>query len=363
MPEGLPTDRPLAAAESVVKTYPGGVRALDGADLRVEAGEIVGLIGANGSGKTTLLGILSGRVRPDAGRVSVAGFDPQSRDARSRTGFASQEQSLDPDMTGRETAAFFARLHGLPRGGLPGPAGLLEAFGMAERADARVSTYSGGMRQRLHLLLAFLHDPVLALLDEPANGIDPEGRETFWGFLRARAERGSGALLSLHDLAEAAVRCTRVAMMAAGRVRVVGTPADLIARHGAWLWRAELMTPSADPAALQARLTALPGGLRQLDLGPQSVSLWMADTGAGDDEILDILASAHCEVKAYHRQRPDLASVYRLAAGLAWEDDAGRKGQGGSTTGSRAGGGGRNGGGGGGGGRPGSRSGGGRRDG
>ena len=312
----MPVDRPLALAENLVKVYPGGVRALDGIDLRVEAGEIVGLIGANGSGKTSLLGVLAGRLLPDGGRATVAGAAPGSREARTRVGFASQEQALDPDMTGRETASLFSCLHGLPSH--PGPRldALLESFGLAGRSDHRVSAYSGGMRQRLHLLLAVLHEPDLLILDEPTNGLDPDGRQAFWKLLRNRSSQGYGALLSLHDLGEAAEHCSRLAMMAGGRIRAQGAPMDLIAGFGAWLWRAEFASGPGDPAAVRARLAGLPE-LRELDLDKESVSMWMAGAAVSDAEILGILSSMGCEVKAYHRQRPDLASAYRLAAGSA----------------------------------------------
>ena len=258
-------EEPPAGAEGLVKAYPGGTRALDGVDCRVGPGEIVGLLGANGSGKSTLLRVLAGHLRPDAGRAAVAGFDPASREARSRAGYASQDQALDPEMTGREIIAFFARLQGVPGFGAQRLASLLEAFGLAGRADHLVSAYSGGMRQRLHLLLAFLHDPALALLDEPTNGLDPEGREAFWKLLRARADQGAGILLSLHDLAEAAAQCTRVVMLGAGRVKAEGAPADLVAAHGAWLWRAAFGAPIGDVDGLRRSLARLPG-LREMDL-------------------------------------------------------------------------------------------------
>jgi ABC-2 type transport system ATP-binding protein len=359
MPEG-PADAAgssLATAEGLRKTYSGGARALDGADLRVESGEIVGLIGANGSGKSTLIGVLGGLVRPDAGRASIGGHAPGTLEARARIGFAPQEQSLDPEMTGRETADFFASLLGADRGGRQRVGSLLDLFGLAERADHRVSAYSGGMRQRLHLLLACLHDPVLLLLDEPSNGLDPEGREAFWKFLRMRADRGLGALFSLHELSEAAARCTRVAMMAAGRVCATGAPADLIAKHGAWLWRAEFAVPYGNPTALRARLGSLPG-VRQTDSDEESISIWMDETALTDADILALLAAEGYGVKAYHRQRPDLASAYRLVAGKAWDGRPGPEGRGasagegalGSRRGGNGGGGGRRGGGGGGGG-------------
>lgn len=347
-PSSTRAETALARIEGVVKTYPGGARALDGVDLRVEPGEIVGLIGANGSGKSTLLGVLAGHLRPDGGRASVAGFDPGSREARARTGYASQDQALDPEMTGQETLAFFARLQGVSGFGPPHLAALLEAFGLAGRGDQRVSAYSGGMRQRLHLLLAFLHDPRLALLDEPTNGLDPEGREAFWKLLRARAETGAGTLLSLHDLAEASDRCARVVMLGAGRVQAEGTPASLIGKHGAWQWRADFLAAPVNPPALRRSLAALPGML-ELDLSEDAVALWMGDAGPTDGDILGVLGAEGCQVGSYHRARPDLASVYRLVSGASLVPGSrdGRPGRagGGGVGGRTGGGGGRRGGG------------------
>jgi len=337
----------LLSAEGVTKSYPGGTIALDGVDLRLSPGEIVGLIGANGSGKTTLLKSLAGLLPPDAGRISVFGGEAGSPAARKRTGYVAQEQALDPEMTGRETAAFFASLNGLgaaeAREAIPR---LLRVFDLSDKADIAVAAYSGGMRQRLHILLEFLRRPEVVLLDEPTAGLDPAGRDAFWEYLRSHAEGGGAALLSLHELPDAAEHCSRVVLMSRGKIRAQGTPAELVAAEGAWLWKAQFSGPPRDGKALRESLSALPA-MRAVDLGPAGVSLWSGTEPSGEKEILPLLKAAGVEVEGHSQRRPDLASAYRLLTGQDMQAEVDKrlgKGGGGGGKGGGGGGGGRGGG-------------------
>ncbi len=306
---------PAVLGRSLCKTY-SGTKALEGVSFEACAGEIVGLIGANGSGKTTLMKILAGRLVPDEGGVQLFGRCGGSRDSRASIGFVSQEQALDPEMTGRETALFFGRLHGLPLPVIEGRASeLLEAFDLSRKAPTSVSTWSGGMRQRLHILLEFLHKPRIIFLDEAVSGLDPEGRRILWERLQDFTRRGGTVVISLHDLREAADQCDKVVLMAGGTIRAEGSPQEMIAHHGLWQWKATLVRRARTQNDLLERLRALPG-IHSLDADQGSIMLWLRGGSLADENILSVLKSADMDVLAYERRRPDLAGVYRNLTGL-----------------------------------------------
>lgn len=308
---------PILVAEGLAKAYPGGVRALDGVDIRLDPGEIVGLIGANGSGKSTLLAVMAGRIRSDRGRVRAFGVEPSLGSARARLTYLTQQPSLDPEMTGREAAFLISRLHGLSgaraRHGIEAS---FQEFGLQDMADRRVSTYSGGMRQRLHLVLSFLHRPGLALLDEPCNNLDPGSRERFWRFLRNLAREGGGVLASLHDLDGAADHVTRMVLLAKGRIAAEGMPEELVRERGRALLKVDFSRPIRPDARFRERLAAC-AGVQEVDLDENGISLWMGVPHDGDDEVMALLAAEGAEVRSYQRRQPDLASVYRRFAGEA----------------------------------------------
>jgi len=185
----------------------GGTTALAGVDLELRPGRITALVGANGSGKTTLLRILAGILEPSAGEVEVLGIGrpaasgPGTRRAlRRRSSYVSQDPALDPEMTGGEILSLAAALYGVRRRQV---LDLAASFGVESHLSRRVSTWSGGLRRRLHLAVGMIHDPELLLLDEPAAGLDPEGRRLLWADLEARAERGRSVAIVTHDLATA----------------------------------------------------------------------------------------------------------------------------------------------------------------
>src|SRR5947207_10622824 len=157
------------------REYKGGLRAVDGIDLEISPGEVYGFLGPNGAGKTTTVRMLVTLLRPTGGSARVAGYDVASEpDAvRRRIGVALQEAALDPLMTGRELVELQAKLHGLAPGDVSRRAGeLIERVGLQDARDRRVGTYSGGMRRRLDLAMALIHDPEVLFLDEPTTGLD-----------------------------------------------------------------------------------------------------------------------------------------------------------------------------------------------
>jgi len=200
---------------------------VDGVDLTVAAGEIVGLVGANGAGKTTTVECIQGLRRPDAGVLRVLGYDPITQAARLRPliGRQLQDSALPDRLRVAEALDLFATSRA-PDGGE-----LLEQFGLAGRRHSVFSSLSGGERQRLFLVLALLNRPRLVILDELTQGLDPAARRNVWAAVRRLHEAGTTVLLVTHEMDEAEALCGQIMVMRTGRVLDAGTPAELVDRH------------------------------------------------------------------------------------------------------------------------------------
>ncbi|HLI01284.1 MAG TPA: ABC transporter ATP-binding protein [Acidimicrobiales bacterium] len=218
------SDDAAVRVKGLVKAY-GGRRVVDGLDLEVAAGEIVGLIGANGAGKTTTVECVQGLRRPDRGTISVFGLDPRADSDRLRRLVGSQLQSAGlPD---RLRVGEAVRLFGGREG-----QDLLERFGLDARRRSPFAGLSGGERQRLFLVLALVSHPRLVILDELTQGLDPASRRGVWAAIGGLRTQGTTVLLVTHELDEAEALCDRVVAMRDGRVLDAGTPAQLVDRHG-----------------------------------------------------------------------------------------------------------------------------------
>lgn len=213
----------------VHKRFPGGVHALRGLSLTLRQGEIYGLLGPNGAGKSTLIRAIAGLLTPDAGSVAVLGQPMPDKAILARVGYMTQASALYTDLTIWQNVAFFAGLTGCHD-----RAAIAEAIAfvdLADRAHSRVSTLSGGMRQRVSLAVALAHHPALILLDEPTVGVDPQLRAQFWGHFRQLTARGVTLLVSSHVMDEAE-RCDRLGFVRDGQIIAEGTAESLRAQAG-----------------------------------------------------------------------------------------------------------------------------------
>jgi ABC-2 type transport system ATP-binding protein len=278
---------PPLIARGVRKRY-GDTQALDGLDLEIAPGTIHALLGPNGAGKSTAVNVFATLTRHDEGEVTVAGHDvhrsPQQ--VRAASGLVGQTTALDDVLFGRENLVMFGRLHGLSKPDAQQRAReQLDAYGLADAADRKVSTYSGGMRRRLDIAASLITRPQLLFLDEPTSGLDPRGRNEVWETVRRTVAEGTTVLLTTQYLDEADQLADRITVLGAGRVIAEGTSAQLkgnlggervivTARTPADLARmADVLGGNADPEELQlvveARTTggaaALISAVRELD--------------------------------------------------------------------------------------------------
>jgi ABC-2 type transport system ATP-binding protein len=220
-------------AEALVKHYPsrtGVIEAVRGVDLRVEAGEVFGFLGPNGAGKSTTIRMLTTLLSITSGTAVVAGVDVAGEpdEVRRRIGVALQEAGLDSRQTGRELLVLQGRLFGLsPRAAAARTEDLLALVELEEAADRRIKGYSGGMKRRLDLASALVHEPEVLFLDEPTTGLDPASRLTIWDEVRRINERGTTVFLTTQYLEEADQLCDRLAIIDDGRIVREGTPARL----------------------------------------------------------------------------------------------------------------------------------------
>jgi ABC-2 type transport system ATP-binding protein len=226
-----PQDRGGVVVEGLVKRYrKNPVPAVDGVSFTVGRGEILGLLGPNGAGKTTTIGVLTTRVRPDAGRAFVAGIDVVNDPvaAKARLAVVPQRNNLDRSLSIRQNLVFHATYHGVPRADRERRAdALLDQFGLSERQKDKVDMFSGGQMQRVMIARALMHAPEVLFLDEPTTGLDPAARLFVWDRVRELRQSGVTVVITTHDMDEAAELSDRVGIMDHGHLLVLDTPEAL----------------------------------------------------------------------------------------------------------------------------------------
>ncbi|OIH99383.1 MULTISPECIES: ATP-binding cassette domain-containing protein [unclassified Curtobacterium] len=309
---------PLAVeATGLVKTF-GTNRAVDGVDLRVEAGTVYGVLGPNGAGKTTTISMLATLLRPDAGQARVFGHDVvrEAQTVRSLIGVTGQYASVDETLSATENLVVFSRLLGLSRAeSRRKSTELLERFGLTEAASRPLKAFSGGMRRRLDLAASLIAQPPLIFLDEPTTGLDPRTRSQMWDTIRELVATGSTVLLTTQYLDEADQLADRIAVIDRGRVVAEGTGDELKASIGTASLQLRLADADADrldtASALVARVLGSPAVA-----SPEGSRLTapMADP----DRVTDLLVAfreAGISLAEISVQKPTLDEVFLTITG------------------------------------------------
>ncbi|MFI9171073.1 ATP-binding cassette domain-containing protein [Streptomyces lincolnensis] len=297
-------------AEGLRKRY-GDKAALDGLGLRVARGTVHGVLGPNGAGKTTLVRILSTLLRPDAGRVEVAGHDvvAEAQAVRFRIGLLGQHAALDEELSGRQNLDMFGRLYHLgARHARVRADELLERFGLADTGRKAVKQYSGGMRRRLDLAASLITEPEVLFLDEPTTGLDPRGRNEVWAAVRSLVGGGTTVLLTTQYLQEADQLADRVSVVDQGRIVADGTPDQLKSVIGGD--RIDVVLRDAGQLGAAVALLPLPASEVSVDTDRRLLSAPVTDRMAALSGVVRALEEAGIEAEDVALRRPTLDEVF-----------------------------------------------------
>lgn len=303
---------PVIITEGLTRRFD-DITAVDQLDLEVYPGEVLGFLGHNGAGKTTTVRLLNGVVTPTAGSAQVLGLDPTTAGAqlRKRTGVLTETPSVDERLTGYENLAIFGALFQVPEEVLPGRiTELLEIFQLTDRAADRVSEYSKGMKQKLALARALIHNPELLFLDEPTSGLDPVITRQVHTLIRDLSKNGDHTVfLCTHNLEEAQRLCDRVAVLENGRMVALGAPSEL-AKH---IWPGVHLEIEINPSSTETAMTALHSfqDVKDIDLTeePGILSLSLSDREQ-IPALISHLVGENIPIFRLNPQEPTLEDVY-----------------------------------------------------
>lgn len=324
----MPADSAIET-QDLIKTYTEGLlrrqrqQALKGVSLRVERGEIFGLLGGNGAGKTTFIKTLLGIIRKTSGQATLLGFPAGDRRGRKLVGYLPENLRVPRHLTGYTALEYYGNLSNVPTSVIKKQRGaLLEKVGLAARAKDPVRTYSKGMLQRLGLAQAMLHDPELFILDEPTDGLDPLARSQVRGYLTDLKQQGKTIFLNSHILQEVELVCDRVAILDKGMLRRVANVAEITSGHGS-LAASGNGQPHGEQEALELHLdlSGTEAAIRQA-LGNLPIANWQTFSPtdfrvvarlpmqADVDALIDRLRTAQISIVGLNRRRISLEDAY-----------------------------------------------------
>ncbi len=307
---------PAIEVRNLCKSF-GNFQAVDHLSLSVKQGEIFGLLGPNGSGKTTTINMISGLSIPTSGEVRVMGLDVRrnARQVRQILGSMPQETALYEELSAWANMDFHADLFGVPRKEKKERiTKLLELVQLLDRKDSRVGTFSGGMKRRLALARALLHDPQLIYLDEPTLGVDVQARRAIWDYILSLRDQGKTVLITTNYLEEAQVLCERVAIIDHGKLIEVDTPQHLKQTYGGSVIEVETVSPVKDTAALRALV-----GVNDVVQEGTHLKITVQGTSNIVAQVITIL-SQDGEIKDIAIREPNLDEIFLLLTGTALRD-------------------------------------------
>jgi ABC-2 type transport system ATP-binding protein len=315
---GRPGDASVPAIEMVelCKDF-GKFRAVDHLTLTVQQGEIFGLLGPNGSGKTTTINMVSGLSVPTGGEVSVMGYDVRrdARRIRQILGSVPQETALYEELSAWTNLDFHADLFGVPRREKKERIiRMLELVQLLDRKDSRVGTFSGGMKRRLALGRALLHDPQLIYLDEPTLGVDVQSRRAIWDYIISLREQGKTVLITTNYLEEAQALCDRLAIIDHGKLIAVDTPEHLKQTYGGSVVELETVQPSDAVAQLRAL-----AGVKDVVQDGSRLTITTQDNSNVVPQIINVI-SHQGEIHSIAVREPNLDEVFLRLTGTALRD-------------------------------------------
>ena len=298
----------LIEVTDLVKVFDGEIRAVDGITFHVDEGEVFGFLGPNGAGKTTTIRILVTLSEATSGTAIVDGFDVAAspHQVRERIGYAAQFIGVDADLTAEENLVLQGRLHGMSSDQANQQARhLLEVIDLTEAADRKAGTYSGGMRRRLDLAQALMHEPRLLFLDEPTTGLDPQNRHALWSYLRQLNRDGVTIFLTTQYLEEADALTNRIAIIDQGKIVVEGTPDELKAGIGG-----DTITVTVDD--VEGAVATLKGldDILELQTRDNAVTVYVADGGSRVAEVVRALDAAGISLHQLELSEPTLDQVF-----------------------------------------------------